>query len=75
MNEWELMEALKMYEAKLREYMTEQEYKEFVETVSKTIFLAEVMTSPSEEFKKIVAEHWDEITAPIEVDDGTRDND
>ena len=64
-----LTETLRMYEQKLKEYMTEQEYKEWSEMVAKTLFLAEVMASPNEDFKKMVAEHWDEITAPIEGDD------
>jgi hypothetical protein len=34
--------------------------------VAKTAFAAEVMLSPNEDFKKMVFENWDEITAPIE---------
>lgn len=64
-----LTETLRMYEQKLKEYMTEQEYKEWSEMVAKTLFLAEVMASPNEDFKKMVARNWDFITAPIEGDD------
>ena len=61
MDEKSLIAMMKMYENKLKEYMTEEQ-------VAKTVFLAEVLASPNDEFKKIVADNWDEITAPI--DDG-----
>jgi hypothetical protein len=68
MDEKSLIAMMKIYENKLKEYMTEEEYTQFSEQVAKTVFLAEVLASPNDEFKKIVADNWDEITAPI--DDG-----
>ena len=65
MNEKVLTAMLKMYEEKLKEYMTEEEYKQFSEQVAKTTFFAEVMCSSNEEFKQTVIENWDSITAPI----------
>ena len=69
MNEATLMSALKMYENKLKEYMSEKEYLEFSEKVAKTTFLAEVLASPNEEFKKMCLDNWDKITAPIPGDE------
>lgn len=64
-----LTAMLKMYEDKLKEYMTSSEYAEFSEKVARTVFLAEVMDSPSEEFRQTVIDHWDEITAPVVTGD------
>lgn len=64
-----LTAMLKLYEDKLKEYMTSSEYSEFAEQVARTVFLAEVMDSPSEEFRQTVIDHWDEITAPVVTGD------
>lgn len=64
-----LTAMLKMYEDKLKEYMTKEEYAKFSEEVAKTTFLAEVLASPNDEFKKMVVDNWDEITAPVGEDD------
>lgn len=66
MNEKTLLAILKMYEEKLKEYMTEGEYKQFSEQVAKTTFFAEVMSSPNDEFKQMVLDNWESITAPID---------
>lgn len=62
MNERELLAFLREYEAKLKEYMTAAEYKEWAEMISKKVFFAEVLASPSKEFKDMVFENWDWIT-------------
>ena len=69
MNEQALREVLKLYEQKLQEYMTEDEYAAFSTQVSKLVFYAEVMRSPNDEFKEMVLGNWDAITAPTGKDD------
>ena len=69
MNEKMLSEIIKIYDEKLKELMPENEYTKFVESVAKTAFAAEIMLSPNEDFKKMVFENWDEITAPIKRED------
>lgn len=69
MNEKTLTRMLKLYEEKLREYMTEKEYGQFAEKVSRMAFAADVMESPNEDFKKMVFENWDAITAPISTEE------
>lgn len=66
MNEKAYIAMLIMYENKLKEYMSEEEYTKFSEEVAKGVFLAEVLASPNDEFKKMVADNWDAITAPME---------
>lgn len=63
-----LMQALKMCEEKLQEYMHEAEYKEFATTVAKMMFFAEVTASENDEFKRTVFEHWNEITAAVDTE-------
>ena len=69
MNEKTLTRMLKLYEEKLREYMTEKEYGQLAEKVSRMGFAADVMESPNEDFKKMVFENWDAITAPISTEE------
>jgi hypothetical protein len=69
MNEKAYIAMLKMYENKLKEYMSEEEYTKFAEEVAKGVFLAEVLASPNDEFKKMVADNWDDITAPMEEEE------
>ena len=52
---------LKMYEEELRKHMSQ---------LAKTLFLAEVMATGDDEFQQVVAEKWDDITAPIDVAEG-----
>ena len=59
------MRTIKLYEAKLQEYMTMDEYMAFAQEVAKLTFFAEVNESPSEEFKKMVFDNWDFITGSI----------
>lgn len=66
MNEKIYSAMLKMYENKLKEYMTEEEYKKFAKEVAKTVFLAEIEERPDDEYKKMLNEIWDAITAPME---------
>ena len=64
-----LIQILKLYEQKLQEYMNENEYKAFTGQVAKIIFFAEVAQSPNDDFKKMVFENWDAITAPTGEND------
>lgn len=66
MNEQELLAFLHEYEAKLKEYMTEAEYKEWANMVSKKVFFASVMASPNKEFKDMVFDNWDWITREVD---------
>lgn len=68
MTEKTVHRILKMYEEKLREYMSPQEYRQFSERVARMTFAADVMESPNEDFKRMVFENWDAITAPIETE-------
>lgn len=51
----------KAYDKKLQELMTEEEYNAFARETVKQMFLAEIMASPDEEFKKFVTENFEEI--------------
>lgn len=57
--------ALKLYEAKLKELMPPKEYAAFVEETARAMFLGEVMSSPNEDFRQVVIDNWDAITAPV----------
>lgn len=50
------------YEKKLRELMTEEDFMAFATDVARRAFRKEIEQSPSEEFKKMVFDNWDEIT-------------
>ena len=62
MSEKYLTTMLKMYEDKLKEYMTEEEYKEFAVMVAKKFFFDEVCDMPKSDFKDFILDSWDTIT-------------
>ena len=70
MGEKGLQRVVKLYEKKLRELMPEDEYRQFVESVAKMVFAAEIMESPNEDLKELVFENWDAITAPVVSETG-----
>lgn len=61
-----LNKVIKMFEDKLRQGISEQEYVEFSKAVATIMFIDEVQASPSEDFKKFVAENWEKITGEQE---------
>lgn len=54
--------TMKKMEEKLVELMGKDDYKWFAEQISKEVFKEVVDASPSEDFKKMVYDHWEEIT-------------
>lgn len=54
--------TMKKMEEKLVELMGKDDYKWFAEQTSKEVFKEVVDASPSEDFKKMVYDHWEEIT-------------
>jgi len=69
MNREQLMAVIKMYEEKLKEFMTDKDYMEFCAKVAKTVFLAEIMSFPDGEFKDFVLDNFDLITKTEGEDD------
>lgn len=57
-----LQAMLKIYDEKLKELLTEQEYLEFAAKTARMTFAAEVMQCKDEGFKNFVFSNWDEIT-------------
>lgn len=62
MNEKQLMELLKIYEKKLKEYMPEEEFYKFSVDTAKNLFEKEVNEMADSEIKQFIKEHFDEIT-------------
>lgn len=54
--------TMRKMEEKLVELMGKDDYKWFAEQISKEVFKEVVDASPSEDFKKMVYDHWEEIT-------------
>ena len=65
MNEESLIQTLSMYEKKLKEYMTDEEYRAFATQCAKTVFLAEILAMPDCDFKDCALNNWNEITGEI----------
>ena len=49
------------YDKKLKEVLTEEEYKAFTKETAKQVFLAEVMACPNEDFKRFVMSNFESI--------------
>jgi len=62
MNEKQLMELLKIYEKKLKEYMPEEEFYRFSVDTAKYLFEKEVNEMADSEFKQFIKDHFDEVT-------------
>lgn len=56
-----LKAVMDAYDKKLKEVLSEEEYKAFTKETAKQLFLAEVMACPNEDFKKFVTENFDSI--------------
>lgn len=59
------MAMLQIYEDKLRELMGAADYSKFAEETARATFLSEVMAMPDGEFKQMIIDKWDSITAPV----------
>lgn len=65
-----MMAFIRAYDKKIRELMTEEEYKKFSEETAKQILLAEIMASPDEEFKNFCLENFNNLMNGAEGEKG-----
>ena len=58
----EMMQVLKIYDDKLKELMSEDDYDEFSQLTAKALFLHQIQECQDPDFKNFALEHFDEIT-------------